>query len=138
MTLKEYCAANHISIRKLSQQCVIPYSTLSDLVHGKTDSSRVSFGVVCALSDALRLSLDDMRTMLAAPSAQQPGAASPYRVVVRNKRYYVEIDGVGREYLCKVMPLATRYVTEMAAWYYRDYMKQKEMKEMTNVLRSHA
>ena len=138
MTLKEYCAAHHLSVRSLSQQCGIPYSTLSDLINSKTDGSRVSFGVVCTLADALHLSLDTMRTMLAEPSAKRSDAVLPYRVVVRNKRYYVEIDGVGREYLCKVTPLATRYAQEMAAWHYRDYIKQKEMKEMTNVLRSHA
>lgn len=138
MTLKEYCTANHISVRKLSQQCAVPYSTLSDLVNGKTDSARVSFGVVCALADALCISLDEMRRMLAAPSGKQTAAVLPYRVVVRNKRYYVEIDGVGREYLCKVTPLATRYAQEMASLRYQSHIKRQEMKELTNVLRAHA
>lgn len=138
MTLKEYCAANHISVRQLSQQCAIPYSTLSDLVNGKTDSDRVAFGVVCALADALRLSLDEMREMLAAPSVEQSDAALPYRVVVRNKRYYVEIDGVGREYLCKVTPLTKTCIWELASWRYDDYKKLKELEALSNVLLSNA
>lgn len=138
MTLKDYCKAHHISIRQLSQRCAIPYSTLSDLINQKTDSFRVSFGVICALSDELAISLDDMRKMLGSGHAMHNGDTAPYMVIIRNKCYYFEIPGEPREYLCKVPPITQRCIDEIASWRYRDYIKQKEMEELTNVLRTHA
>lgn len=45
----------------------IPYSTLSDIIKGKTPIERVSAGNLRALANALRLSMDELYTLIHIP-----------------------------------------------------------------------
>ncbi|MBR5348516.1 MAG: helix-turn-helix transcriptional regulator [Lachnospiraceae bacterium] len=133
MLLKEYCKLRKVSIRQIAMNAHIPYSTLNDLVNQKTDADRAAFGMICALADELKISLDELRQMLSADSLTRADGDGGYAVVVRNKSYYIDIVGEGREYLCKVNPVTTFSIDDIAFWKYRDHMVQKKMEEINDL-----
>ena len=130
MLLKDYCKTKKKSIRQIALNTNIPYSTLNDLINQKTDFNRVSFGMICAIADELELSIDDLRQMLSADKPVHADNDKPYSVIVRNKCYYIEIDGRDRMYLCKVNPVTTFSIDDIASWKYREFATQKEMEEI--------
>ena len=105
MTLKEYCKEHCISAKSIADTCAIPYSTVNDLLNGKTELERTSFGVICRIADWLGLGLDDFRGMFAAKGGEA-GSSEP-QIIVRNKRYQLIADGE-RVDLCKVSSLNER------------------------------
>ena len=133
MQLKEYCKLKNKSLRQIAMNANIPYSTLNDLVNQKTDIKRVSFGMICDLADELELPIDDLRKMLSADSRNYTCDNEAYSIVVRNKRYYIDIAGVGREYLCKVNSITSSCIDDIALWSYRDRMVQKKMEEVDDL-----
>ena len=114
MTLKHYLKERHISIRSLSVETGIPYSTLNDLCNGKTDVDRTSFGVIKTICGALQMTLDEF-VALTDRDETFPQPDHGGRIIVRNKCYYLDTnDGAEPERLCKVTPLNTRFVIDMA------------------------
>ncbi|MBO4390195.1 MAG: helix-turn-helix transcriptional regulator [Lachnospiraceae bacterium] len=130
MLLKEYCKIKKKSIRQIALNTGIPYSTLNDLINQKTDYNRASFGMICAIADELEISIDELRKMLSEESHTDTEKNPRYSIIVRNKRYYIDIEGSGREYLCKVNPVTTFSIEDIAFWKYRDHMTQKKMEEL--------
>lgn len=130
MLLKDYCKLKKKSIRQIALNTEIPYSTLNDLINQKTDYKRASFGMICAIADELEISIDELRHMLFSEKQTNTESDSRYTIIVRNKRYYIDIEGYGREYLCKVNPVTTFSIEDIAFWKYRDYMTQKKMEEL--------
>ena len=133
MLLKDYIKLKKMSIRQIAIDTNTPYSTLNDLVNQKTDYKRTSFGVICVLADKLEISIDELRRMLSEDSESRGGHDENYSIVVRNKSYYIDIEGHGREYLCKVNPVASFSIDDIAFWKYRDYIIQKEMEKIDAV-----
>ena len=131
MTLKEYCKEHRISAKSIADTCAIPYSTVNDLLNGKTELERTSFGVICRIADCLELGLDDFRGMFAAKSGEA-GSSEP-QIIVRNKRYQLIADGERMD-LCKVSSLNEKYIDSIAEWTLRDLRIRKEVKKANDRL----
>lgn len=119
--MKEYCRKKHISISRLSELTGIPYSTLNDIVNGKTDMDNVRYGYVKSIAKALNISLDELEGLMGGYRAIN----CDYMITVRNKSYYLEFEG-RKTYLCKVNELNSYYIDELARWQY-DMQKQEKM-----------
>ena len=127
MTLKEYCSKNSISAYSISKACSIPYSTVSDLLNGKTELSRVAFGTVCKIADFLQISLDELRKMCI--KEQRLQMTPSYSIIIRNKRFYLQVDD-SRLYLCRVSKLNSLDIDDIARWRAQEYFLEKKMKEV--------
>ena len=58
MTLKDYLKENHITIKELSQGAGIPYSTINEIVSGKTDISKCTAITINAIAKYLGTTMD--------------------------------------------------------------------------------
>ena len=131
MTLKEYCKEKKISARSIAENCHIPYSTVNDLLNGKTELGRASFGVISEIADFLDFGLDEFRMMFEMKGFQ-PDRSVP-GVIIRNKRYFLLWDGK-RIDLCKVTRLNKSNIEDIAEWTARDLMIQKALEEQDDLL----
>ncbi len=120
--IKQILKKQKISIRQLSINADIPYSTLNDIVNGKVDIDNVRLGYIRKIADSLNMSIDELVNNVTSGFAEEY-----YKVVIHNKAYYLESDQMpGQIYLCKVTSLSSRYIHDMARWEYEDYMLAKE------------
>lgn len=62
MTFKELLRNKKISGYKLSQETNIPYTTISDLINGKTNIKNVTFKNAIAIAKALNIDLRELAT----------------------------------------------------------------------------
>ncbi len=132
MTLKDYCKEKKISARNISLTSRIPYSTVNDLLNGKTELARTSFGIVCKIADCLNLGLDDLRKLFDDKPSQYDNNDHP-RIFIRNKRYYLEWNSK-RIDLCKVNALNGRNIEDIAAWTLRDLKARQELEKQNDIL----
>lgn len=123
--LKKYLKENKISIRSLSMQTGIPYSTLNDIVNGKTELDRVAFGYVRKLKEALGLTFEDFTRLC---ERRELSDSDSYSVIIRNKAYYLH-DESGDKYIFKVNPLNTEYLDFAVKCIVREEKERREMEE---------
>ncbi len=123
--MHKYLKEKNISVKDLSNTTGIPYSTLNDIVNGKTEIGRVRFEYVKKLAAALDMSLDDFDEMFSKKDiiAGVPGI----RILVRNKNYYYVCEEKEEPiYLCKVNELNTRYLDFIVKSRYEDLLAETD------------
>ena len=131
MTLKEYCKDHKITARHISEDCGIPYSTVNDLMNGKTELRRTSFGVISDIADFLGLDLDEFRSMF--EERHQNLGEAELDLIVRNKRYLLLWEGK-RVDLCKASLLNKAYIADIAGWTLSDLKEQEELEKQDALL----
>ena len=112
-TIKEYLKEYGIRITALSRQTGIPYSTLNDLVNGKTELERMQYGKVKAICGVLGLTVEQMEELCQTPIRIESEA----EIITKNKSYYLSYVCEGtikEEKLCKVNPTNRYFVKTMA------------------------
>ena len=60
MTLKDILSEKKISLYQFSKETGIPYSTLSDIVNGKTNIDTCTISTMKKIADGLVMSVDDL------------------------------------------------------------------------------
>lgn len=124
--MKSFLKEKKITTRSLSDQTKIPYSTLNDIVNGKTDLNSVKFEYIKRIAKALDISIDDFDRLFCTKKTEQN---VDYTVITKNKNYYLLIEGRKEPlHLCKATLLNSEYIDELAAWEYQD-IKRKEKLE---------
>lgn len=128
MQIKDWLKQNHISVADISKNTGVPYSTLNDIVNGKTDIKRVQLGTAYSISEYLGMTVDELVRLCNRDFHVQ----GMYRIITRNKKYYVEyrVDGVKkRDYLCKAVSDNHEWIETIAKWRYEDVLEDMEIKK---------
>ena len=128
--LKTYIKEKNYSVKDLERLTGIPYSTLNDLVNGKTDINNMRLGHVRKLSDVLQISIEKLVSLCCIPQVKLEKDNIHAEVIVKNKKYYLRI-GNEEKYderpLCKVNPDTTFFLRTFAEWEMEDYINEKEI-----------
>lgn len=122
--LKDYLKTHHITVKSLSVETDIPYSTLNDIVNGKTEIDRVSFGTVRKISGALAITIDELADMCAGPYP----VSSEYKVIIRNKKYYLRYNNE-EIFLFKVNRINSDYISFAVDAYLDEERKKQEVED---------
>ena len=128
MNIKSFLKENGMKVAEISRKSGIPYSTLNDIINGKTDIDGVKLGTVRELADCMGIGLDELYRMCKESTERISLAGG--NIFVKNKRYYLSC---GQEYsikpipLCKVNPVNTMYVKEMAEWTLAELKRAREL-----------
>ncbi len=119
--LKEEIKKRNISIKQIQKISGIPYTTLNDLINGRTDIDNVGVRVLVALSEALNISIDATYQIC---KKSQP--IKDCRIEIKNKEYYLAYNG-GFYRMCKVNNENTEYLYEIATMTLSDIKRQEQM-----------
>ncbi len=120
--LKDVLKENKYSISCLSRKTGIPYSTLNDIVNEKISLSGVRFGYVVLLSDALKISLEELRKM------SENDKEESWEIITKSKKYFLKrLDKPQDEliYLCKANNANREFIHTIAKWKY-GHLKNNE------------
>ena len=122
--MKKYLESKGISIKQLSNITGIPYSTLNDIINGKTSIDNIRFKYVKKMAAVFEMSIDEFNTMFS--NENTVSEKVPYDIIVKNKSYYLICEFTENpHYLCKVNQINSKYKKEIASWEY-DALKRKE------------
>ena len=123
--MKSYLHKKGISIRNLSKLSNIPYSTLNDIVNGKTDIGNVKFSYVKSIAAATGLTTDELERLFSKTDSGQ--MIGNYSIIKKNKSFYLKSELSDKPiYLCKNNQLNSEYISEIASWEYAA-LQQKEL-----------
>ncbi len=126
--MHKYLVDNNISVKELSQKTRIPYSTLNDIVNGKTDINKVRYGYIKTLAKALGLSLEEFDSLFALKESVK--VDYKFTINVKNKSYYLMCEDVKKPvYLCKVNELNSFYINTIAKWKYDEIQRREVLSE---------
>ena len=120
----------NMKISDLSKKSHVPYSTTNDIINGKVEIDRIQVGVLVRLAAACSMSLDEFYK--AAKESSNLPVIEEGRILLRNKRFYLEydIDGEkGTQYIFKANRNTSRYVKEAAEWIIADIKEEIENKK---------
>ena len=143
MNLREYCKTNRISITQISHDTGIPYSTVNDIINGRIELNRVSYGHVKRIAGALDLTLSQMEKLSCTiedgtgkeSTQEETDMSRPWKIIIRNKSYYMQtgFDADAKaERLCKVTPLNTEFVQYMAERRWKEAERMKRLEAVWN------
>lgn len=123
--IREYLDNKKITIKTLSLNTGIPYSTLNDIINGKTGIEMIRFGYAKRIAKELDISLDELSEFFADDETQKIKGEG--EIIVKNKCYYLCSEfSPNPVYLCKVNRLNKKYISEIASWEY-EALSRKEM-----------
>ncbi len=106
--LKDELKRRNLSIKDIQKESNIPYTTLNDLVNGRTDIDNVGTRVLVAVSNSLGISMDDAYRLCKENQPVKEG-----RIEVKGKKYLLIYNN--RQYeLCSVNKDNTEYIKEIA------------------------
>ena len=126
--MHKYLVDNNISVKELSQKTKIPYSTLNDIVNGKTDINKVRYGYIKTLAKALGLSLEEFDRLFTRKESVKVDYG--FTINVKNKSYYLVCEDVSKPvYLCKVNELNSFYIHTIAKWKYDEIQRKGTLSE---------
>ncbi|MCR4648335.1 MAG: helix-turn-helix transcriptional regulator [Lachnospiraceae bacterium] len=132
MNFEEYLKGKRIKISQLSRKTEIPYTTIGDIVKGRTDIDNVSVKILRKISDVLNLSMEDTYRLLKS-SCPTPEIDSEYKLSVKNGHYYISKQGIDH-FLCKNTKVNAFYITEIAATYINNIRRNERMESWTRML----
>lgn len=146
MTLKEYCKKNGISITQVARQSGIAYSTVNDILNGRIELDRVSYGKVKRIAQALCLTLPELDELgnsslgslpeeIRDSFSENTDKSRPWKILVRNKNYYMQTESGGKtktERLCKVNPLNAEFVYYMAERRFQQTQRRRRLEAIWN------
>lgn len=125
--LKQYIKNHGLKISELSKSSGIAYSTVNDIVNGKTSIYSVSFGTVKKLAQALNLALEEIEKLCLPEIIMQD---DDYSIIVKNKSYYI-ISNNEESLLFKVNGLNSQYLEFAVECYLMD-RKIKQQEQVVN------
>ena len=126
-SFKDFIKEKNISLRTLSFETGIPYSTLSDLANERTDIEQMRFGYVMKIASFFSISTDALYE-LCKPRLPQPDDGELF---IKNKKYYLKynsVDGDREIPLHSVTGDIKPFIKELATWTMDD-IRQKEQLE---------
>ena len=122
MSIKEYLKKNNISIADISRDSGIPYTTVGDIINGRTDVDNASVGVLHGIADRVNMTMEELYQILKNDNSV-PELHDGYRIIISNGKYFIKKDG-NRTLLCKKNEVNTRFIKEIA----ETFIKNDEMK----------
>lgn len=131
MELKNFLKKEGISVKSLSNKTKIPYSTLNDLINGKTNIDNMRFGFVRKIAAALSLDINNICEMCQNElPVLQDGV-----IFVKNKMYYLRYysaDDEKETALCKVTKDSSRFIKDIAEWEMENIREEEMVKSWRN------
>ena len=122
--MKKLLQDKGITIRQLSSLTKIPYSTINDIVNGKTDINNVRYCYVKSIAAVLGMTTDELDTLF--DRARLMAKDESYEVINKNKSFYLKSDLSDKPvYLCRNNRLNSEYISCLAEWEFNE-MKRKE------------
>ncbi|MBP3242176.1 MAG: helix-turn-helix transcriptional regulator [Oribacterium sp.] len=132
MNLKDYIKKNKLKLSAISKTTGIPYTTLGDIVNGKTDIDNAGVKVFMKLAQALSLSMDDLYA-LAKETSPTPELDDGYSLKIRNGKYYITTKD-SESYLCRNDNLNAHYIKDIANTYINNIARNKRMESWQTML----
>ena len=135
MDFADILKAQNISVYRLSRDTGIPYSTLYDIVNGKTALYNVSFGDAGKIADALSLTLEELRNMAERANSIDLGDHE-HRIIVKGKKYYL-VSQNSEPILLGTATVATRdCIAAWAQWGIEEgwFLNKDDMVRDTNIM----
>ena len=117
MELKKYLKDNKLKISEISRTSGLPYTTVNDLINGRTSIRKTSVDTALRLADALGISIDSL-IMLSSPPRIEAGKWTG-KIKSSGKKYYLDFtdgDVSGEKYLCKANKTNSEFITTIATW----------------------
>ena len=134
--LKDYLKTKGTSIYALSKKIGVAYSTLNDLANGKVDVDNCRLGFIKALSDELRLSIDELYEICSnKKEIFIDSQKEPVEISVRNKNYHARFsynDEIVDLPLCQVNEDSTEFILDLAEWRVKDYIENRQFEELVD------
>ncbi len=125
--MKEYLRSRGISVKTLSERTGISYSTLNDIVNGKTTADNIRFRFVKLIAAELNISLDDFDRLFCSEAIKLDNACAS--IVTKNKSYYLVCDLRPEPvYLCKAKGINSRYIRDIAKYEYDAIARKDALK----------
>ena len=123
--MKEYLKKRGITVRELSQRTGISYSTLNDIVNGKTGAENIRFRFVRLIALELGISLDDFDRLFCNRESKLDNDKGT--IITKNKAYYLSCDLRPEPvYLCKATAINSKYIRDIATYEY-EAISRKEV-----------
>lgn len=125
MTFKQYIKKQNYTTATIAKQTSIPYSTLNDIVNGKTDIDNVKFIYVRKIAGCLKISIEELFSLLKdnVPKLQEGD------LLVVGKKYYIKYNNGEKECLCNVNRLNNKYIDVIA---HRKIMQHQKKERFEN------
>ena len=127
--LKDYLKKREISIYSLAKETGVPYSTLNDLCNNKVDIENCKAGVLKALSENLKITMDELYGIC---SYERKITVDEYdieaEIKVKGQRFHTVFNYNGKPVdieICKVNELNDKYVEVFAEWAVEDFLDEK-------------
>lgn len=125
MNIKTYIKENKIKISQISLSSKIPYSTVNDIINGRTDIDNASVKVLIKLATTLNMSLDEFYR-LAKEQSPTPELEDGYSLHVKNGKYYIEKDN-NKTLLCDNTPVNAHFIKDIAQTYINNINRKARM-----------
>ena len=126
-TIKYYLKQNKIKISDIARKYNLPYTTVSEIINGKTDIDRVQIGTGLEIANACNLSFEEFYK--SCKSSNAVPCIKNGIIVRKNKAYYLQYtfpDEEGEIYLCKINEINSHFIKDMAEWSINAILLEKE------------
>ncbi len=136
--MKDLCGKK-IKCKEMSDTTGIPYSTLNDIINGKTDPGQMRFSYAKKMADYLEITLDELYEELTGKD-QIELHIDGGEILVRNKSYYLRCQAYAEKLikLCKVNKTNTYFVRDLAQWKIEELKEEAEWKDVEQRLYTDA
>ncbi len=119
--IKDELKKRHITLRQIQRSSNIPYTTLNDIVNGRTNIDTIGVRVLVAFSHVLGTSLDETYRLFKENQLSEDCA-----IEIKGKTYYLKYRGKTYK-LCAVNEENTFYIREIAKSAYEEIRSNEEM-----------
>ena len=119
--IKDELKKRHITLKQIQRSSNIPYTTLNDIVNGRTSIDTVGVRVLVAFADALGISLDETYSLF-----KKNQLSEDCMIEIKGKTYYLKYRGKAYK-LCAVNEENTFYIREIAESTYEEIRSNEEM-----------
>ena len=125
MNIKTYMQENKIKTSQISAASSLPYTTVSDIINGRTDIDNASVKVLIKLSAAFNMPLDEFYR-LAKEQSPTPDLEDGYTLHIKNGKYYIEING-NKTPLCDNTPTNALFIKDIAQTFIKNIKRKERM-----------
>ena len=137
MTIKDYLKQNGIKVSSISKSTGVPYTTVSEIVNGKTDIDKVQIGTGLKISKACNLDFQEFYGIC--KSSYILPEISNAELILKNKAFYLEcnLPGCKKEvYLCKMNQDNVHFIKDIAEWTVASLLKKTEEEKQISEVES--
>ena len=130
--MKTYLKQNNIRISDISRQTGVPYTTVNEIINGKIDIDKVRIKTGLMIADACNM--DFMTFYNTCKRSNSLPSIPNGRIIKKNKAYYLKctLPGFDSEiYLCRINPVNTHFVKDMAEWTINSLISEAEQLKNT-------